>query len=194
MKKLYAKNILSFTYILVKRVIKGDEEMPKIKYNPNIHDEVIWMLKSCGIEDKEIAEKMGIDYSTIFRWLKKNESFREKYEEGEKLASAKVQRSLYERATGYEKEEVDTKISYDKDGNPKPVTITKKIKHIPGDIQAIIFWLKNREPGYWKDKVEAEITGGDGLAYSLLEHIKSIDLNSLEKMEEMERELKELKK
>lgn len=168
--------------------------MPKIKYNPNIHDEVIWMLKSCGIEDNEIAEKMGIDYSTMFRWLKKNESFREKYEEGKELASAKVQRSLYERAIGYEKEEMDTKISYDKDGNAKPVTVTKKVKHIPGDIQAQIFWLKNRVPEHWKDKVEAEITGGDGLAYSLLEHIKDIDLNSLEKMEEMERELNELKK
>lgn len=167
--------------------------MPKIKYNSEKHDAVVWMFKSCGMEDKEIADKMGIDYSTMFRWLKKNESFKEKYDEGNQLATAKVQRNLYERAIGYYKEEIDTRISYDKDGNSNPVA-TRKKKNIPPDVTAQIFWLKNRASEMWKDKVEAQITGGDGLAYSLLDHLKTIDLDALEKMEAMEREIKELKK
>ena len=65
---------------------------------------------------------------------------------------AKVIRSLYERATGYEYEEEKRIVEYDKDGNVKPVKIEKTKKHVPPDVTAQIFWLKNRQRDRWQDR------------------------------------------
>jgi hypothetical protein len=48
----------------------------------------------------------------------------------------------------------------DPDGETRPETVTKKVYHKP-DVTAQIFWLKNRRPDKWRDKVnefEAEET------------------------------------
>ena len=34
--------------------------------------------------------------------------------------------------------------------------IKKVTKHVPADVTAIIFWLKNRQPAKWNDKREME--------------------------------------
>lgn len=41
---------------------------------------------------------------------------------------------------------------YDKDGNVKPVKIEKTKKHVPPDVTAQIFWLKNRQRDRWQDR------------------------------------------
>ena len=71
-------------------------------------------------------------------------SFGKALGEGKGVSDAKVIRSLYERATGYEYEEEKKIIEYDKDGNVKPVKIEKTKKHVPPDVTAQIFWLKNQ--------------------------------------------------
>ena len=162
--------------------------MANIKYNSKVHDYIVWMLKSCGINDKLIAEKLEINPCTLYNWLKKHESFRDNYEGGNLLANARVQHSLYNRALGYEIKEADTKISRDLKGKIKSITVTEKTKHIPGDVQAQMFWLKNRMSEQWKDKVELANEGDDGLVQSLIEQIKGIDLESLEEKEKLEKE------
>lgn len=57
-----------------------------------------------------------------------------------------------EAATGYEYEEEKKIIEYDKDGNVKPVKIEKTKKHVPPDVTAQIFWLKNRQRDRWQDR------------------------------------------
>ena len=42
--------------------------------------------------------------------------------------------------------------AYDKDGNVKPVKIEKTKKHVPPDVTAQIFWLKNRQRDRWQDR------------------------------------------
>ena len=37
----------------------------------------------------------------------------------------------------------------------KPVTV-KYTEHYPPDTTALVFWLKNRQRGRWRDKVEPE--------------------------------------
>ena len=86
------------------------------------------------------------------RWAKEHESFGKALGEGKGVSDAKVIRSLYERATGYEYEEEKKIIEYDKDGNVKPVKIEKTKKHVPPDVTAQIFWLKNRQRDRWQDR------------------------------------------
>ncbi len=34
------------------------------------------------------------------------------------------------------------------------------VEHYAPDTTAAIFWLKNRQPAQWRDKIEAELSGG----------------------------------
>jgi hypothetical protein len=55
-------------------------------------------------------------------------------------------RSLYQRAVGYSYNA--EKIFCDKNGN---VTKVPYREHVPPDVTACIFWLKNRDPAHWHD-------------------------------------------
>ena len=57
-----------------------------------------------------------------------------------------VERSLYSRAVGYSFN--SEKIFCNKDGEVTRVPI---VEHVPPDVTAQIFWLKNRKPADWRD-------------------------------------------
>ncbi len=76
---------------------------------------------------------------------------------GKDLIDCLVEGTLLKRAYGYEVEEVTrekVEVSKNKNGTPHFKTIVSKrvTKHIPGDVVAMIFWLKNRKPADWKDR------------------------------------------
>lgn len=105
-----------------------------------------------GATDKDLARFFSVDESTINNWKIKFPKFFESLKNGKETADAKVIRSLYERATGY---------SHDEDhivkcGGEASVETIKK--HYPPDPTSMIFWLKNRQPDKWRDKVHAENT------------------------------------
>jgi hypothetical protein len=59
---------------------------------------------------------------------------------------------LYERAIGYNYEAVKIFMPANRE---KPV-IVPYIEHVPPDVTACIFWLKNRDPQHWRDSQELE--------------------------------------
>jgi transposase len=122
------------------------------KYNAQYHDDWAWSMAAMGATNEEIAEGMGVSKRTIIRWAKEHESFGKALNEGKGVSDAKVIHSLYQRATGYEYEEEKRIVEYDKDGNIKPVKVEKTKKHIPPDVAAQCFWLKNRQREKWQDR------------------------------------------
>jgi hypothetical protein len=58
---------------------------------------------------------------------------------------ARVERSLYERANGYSYDAVKIFMPA---GAKKPV-YAPCVEHMPPDVTACIFWMKNRMPGRW---------------------------------------------
>ena len=91
-----------------------------------------------------------------------HESFGSALAQGKGVSDAKVIRSLYQRAVGYEYEEEKKIIEYDKDGNVKPIKIEKTKKQVPPDVGAQCFWLKNRQRDKWQDRPEViPDTGAD---------------------------------
>ena len=65
---------------------------------------------------------------------------------GKADADDRVERSLYSRAVGYSFN--SEKIFCNKDGEVTRVPI---VEHVPPDVTAQIFWLKNRKPSEWRD-------------------------------------------
>ena len=126
----------------------------KPKYNPDYHDDWAWSLAAMGATNEEIAKAMGVSKRTIIRWSQEHESFGESLARGKGVSDAKVVRSLYQRAVGYEYEEEKRIVEYDKEGNIKPVKVEKTKKHVPPDVGAQCFWLKNRQRSMWQDRPE----------------------------------------
>ena len=112
----------------------------KVKYNPDYHDNWAWSLAAMGATNEEIAKAMGVSKRTIIRWSQDHESFGSALAQGKGVSDAKVIRSLYQRAVGYEYEEEKKIIEYDKDGNVKPIKIEKTKKQVPPDVGAQCFW------------------------------------------------------
>lgn len=122
-----------------------------------------------GLTDKEIAEKMGIARSTLNLWKKKFSVISDALKKGKEIVDIEVENSLYQRALGYTKVIKKTfkckRIEYDKATGKKIkeweelVTGEDEI-HIPADVGAICFWLKNRKPETWKEK-RAEVVNDE---------------------------------
>lgn len=109
-----------------------------------------------GATDAEIASFFEVDVRTVYRWQTQYKEFCQALKVGKEAADARVERSLFHKANGYSHPE-DKIFQYE--GTPIVVPTTK---HYPPDTTAAIFWLKNRKPEEWRDKVQQEHTGADG--------------------------------
>ena len=134
----------------------------KPKYNKDYHDDWAWSLAAMGATNKEIAAAIGVSERTIIRWTKDYESFGKAMAEGKGVSDAKVIRSLYQRAVGYDYTEKKTIVETNPDGSTKPIKIETYKKHSPPDVGAQCFWLKNRQRGYWQDRPEIVQDNTDG--------------------------------
>lgn len=110
-------------------------------------------LCKLGATDVEIADFFEVDVRTIYRWKAENEAFCQAVKTAKEVADERVERSLYARANGYEHDETDIRVVGGE------IVQTPIRKYYPPDTTAAIFWLKNRRPAEWRDKVEQEHSG-----------------------------------
>ena len=63
--------------------------------------------------------------------------------------------ALLKRALGFTQEEIYSEDIIDKESGEVTNLAKRKIirKTVPPDVRALLFWLKNRDPDRWKDKV-----------------------------------------
>ena len=114
-----------------------------------------------GLSDEQIALKMGIGTSTYYRWQEEHREFREALKKGKAPVDIQVENALLKRALGYTStetiEELTTTGQKDQNGRDiiKEKHVRKVTREIPPDVGAIVFWLKNRKPKQWRDKIEA---------------------------------------
>jgi len=105
-----------------------------------------------GFIDVEIADFFDVAVSTLHLWKTKHPTFSDSLKESKRFSDDAVEMALYDRAVGYEYEEVKEEIEGEK--VIKRTVTTKRIQ----DNVAAIFWLKNRRPEQWRDKVEHDNT------------------------------------
>jgi hypothetical protein len=105
---------------------------------PKYHDgmpELAHNMALLGLVDDEIADVLNVSTRQLHRWKRTYPEFAEALAAGKAPADAAVAHALFSRAVGYT----------DPDG-----------KHHPPDTVACIFWLKNRRPEAWRDRVVFE--------------------------------------
>ena len=116
-----------------------------------------------GLNEVEIAKEMGISRSTLNEWKKKYPDISDTLRRTRAYAHACVENSLFRRATGYtvpvRKQFKVRKPVFDSSGD-KIIGWEEELQegtedmHVPADTKAIIFYLKNRLPEDWKEKIK----------------------------------------
>lgn len=122
------------------------------KFKPEFVEQAEKLCK-LGATDLDIADFFGVDVRTLYRWKGENEAFCQALKAGKAEADARVERSLFARANGYEHDEVDIRVVAGQ------IVQTPIRKVYAPDTTACIFWLKNRKPEQWRDKTETKHSG-----------------------------------
>lgn len=122
------------------------------KYKPEYPAQAA-KLCALGATDAQLADFFGVAISTVNLWKVEHAEFSESIKVPKSQADDRVEQSLYRRAMGYEHDESDIRVVMNE------IVVTPIRKYYPPDSTAMIFWLKNRKPEQWRDKIETELSG-----------------------------------
>lgn len=111
-----------------------------------------------GATDAELADFFEVSIRTIYNWKARFPEFLQATKAAKDIADERVERSLYLKAIGYTFDAVKI---FMPTGASAPVFAAYR-EHCPPDTNAATFWLKNRRPDQWREKVTQEVTGADG--------------------------------
>lgn len=134
--------------------------MAKGKYQEWLTPDGITRLEAWardGLTDEQLAAKIGITAATLYDWKNKYPEISEALKRGKEVVDIEVENALLKRALGYDYTEERVEVS--KENGKKSVKTTQTVKHVPPDVTAQIFWLKNRRPDRWRDKQQLEHSG-----------------------------------
>lgn len=119
------------------------------KYQEWLEPEGLLLLEGWardGLTDEQIAHNMGVSVSSLYNWKRDHLEILKALKKGKEVVDYEVENALLKRALGYDYQE--EKIEQSKDGTK----VIQIIKHIPADVTAQIYWLKNRKPDKWRDR------------------------------------------
>ncbi len=119
-------------------------------------------LCALGATDIELADFFEVNVATLYRWKNEHQEFCEALKVSKEIADDRVERSLFSRANGYEHDEVDIRVV------DHVIVQTPIRKYYPPDTTACIFWLKNRRPDLWRDKIEQETKHSGNVGFTWL--------------------------
>jgi len=132
------------------------------KYKAEYADQA-YKLTLLGATDAQLADFFGVSEQTFNAWKKSHPGFLESITRGKDLADAEIAAALYHRAKGYSHPE--DKIF----NNNGQEMVVPTIKHYPPDTQAASLWLRNRQPGRWRDKQQVEHSVDNDLVRRILD-------------------------
>lgn len=116
------------------------------KYDPKIHNNLAKWLARDGFNQEQIAARFEIHPSTFQRWIKDYPILKECLRKGKEEVRYEIEDSLIKRAMGYDYEKTEVEVHQDEKGEFQKRKVTTI--HVPGDTNAIIFYLRTQ----WKDK------------------------------------------
>jgi hypothetical protein len=109
-----------------------------------------------GLTNIQIAQNIGVGERTFSEWVTRFPAISSALKKGKEPVDIQVENALLRRALGYDYEETITEVE-DLGGGRTKKHVRKVTKHVPADTTAQIFWLKNRKPKQWREKMEAAV-------------------------------------
>lgn len=128
-----------------------------------------------GAEINEIAEKLGLSRTTVFKYQNDYADFANALKKGKEIVDSEVENSLVKECIGYTYDETTTTTTAIVDKETGQITSLEKIetkkttKYARPSVTAIAYYLNNRLPNKWKNKVVVDAEGDDGILPKLLE-------------------------
>lgn len=131
-----------------------------------------------GLIDKQIAHNMGVGASTLREWKGQFPEIAEALRKGKEVVDREVENALFKSAIGYTmkvRKPVKVRlVDYDPNTGRKireteTWQAVEEEVHIPANVTAQIFWLKNRKPDQWREKNDLTLTPSNGVLESLIE-------------------------
>lgn len=119
--------------------------------------------RSNGAQLDEIAKKLNISRATLFEYQSRYPDFADALKTGETIMNSKVEDSLLRECVGYEYEETTTTTTAIIDKKTGQVSSLEKVekkttkKYARPSITAIAYYLNNRLPENWKNRVVTTI-------------------------------------
>ena len=117
-----------------------------------------------GLSLAQIAHNVGVADSTFRRWKEENEALSAAIKRGNAPVDLEVENAMLKSALGHKetvRKAIKVKTEKQKVGEGKIVEehieyVDEEV-YIPPQVVAQIFWLKNRRPDKWKEKVEQTV-------------------------------------
>ena len=136
--------------------------------NPHFYqkkfDQQAYKLALIGLNDKQIADVIGVYEGTLNYWKKHKTGFKECLQRGKTQADANVAKALYQRAIGYQHPETHVMPNKIKEYGLDSVTgkryiicerneplLVPLIKYYPPDSFACLKWLALRQRELWSE-------------------------------------------
>jgi hypothetical protein len=117
-----------------------------------------------------MADFWGVHENTINNWKRAHPEFAQEVRLGKMWADAQVAEALYRRGIGYSHPAVKI---MQHEGKP---VVVEYIERYPPDPQCLMFWMKNRQPGQWKDVKSREVNQTNANVSMSLEEERRIAL------------------
>jgi transposase-like protein len=114
---------------------------------------IVKAMAKLGATNADLASEFEVSHATIDNWMIKHPEFLGALKEGKEAFDQRIERSLAQKAIGYERPVVKTTTFENEDGGTTVSTV-EYVEHVPPDTTACIFWLKNRKPKEWRDRHE----------------------------------------
>jgi len=128
--------------------------MAKTKYDAETFPQLAEGYAREGLNDEQIAAKLGISAATLYEYRRHHPQFLEALTRGKAPVDFSTENALLKRALGYRYDEVTQEYINGVLTTTKVVT-----KEVPGDVAAQKLWLSNRRPDRWRDKQDIQHSG-----------------------------------
>lgn len=101
-----------------------------------------------GSTIEQLADALSVCERTIYNWQRDHIEFFHAIKDAGRYADGRVAEALFNRALGYSHPDEEIKVINDE------VVRVPTVKHYPPDPNSMRYWLNNRQPHTWKQKVE----------------------------------------
>lgn len=123
-----------------------------------------------GLTHEQIAHNCGIATGTLYEWLNRHPEIADALKKGKEVVDIEVENALYKRAMGY----YWTEETVERAGDAPP-KVKRVTRHVPGDVTAQIYWLKNRKPQQWRERKDYNATDDDETGVIVLAPVQGED-------------------